>query len=57
MQLKEIDKEATNVKIEGATEEDMMILNVTRTGSTWTKVAAFKAGQVENDKCDLCGKQ
>ena len=34
-----------------------MILNLTRTGSTWTKVAAYKAGQVEDENCILCGKR
>ena len=36
MGLREIDKEATTVKLKGATENDYMILNLTRTGSTWT---------------------
>ena len=31
--LREIDKEATNVKIKDATGKDYMILNLTRTGS------------------------
>ncbi len=55
--LKEIDREATNVKIKGITDEDMMILNVERTGSTWIKKAAYEAGKTENDLCDLCGKK
>ncbi len=55
--LREIDREATNVKIKGATDEDMMILNVERSGSTWTKTAAYEAGQTETDLCDICGKK
>ena len=55
--LKEIDREATNVRIQNITDEDMMILNVERTGSTWTKKAAHEAGQSENDLCDLCGRK
>ena len=43
MDLKEIDKEATNVKIKEATENDYMILDLTRTGSNWTRTAAYKA--------------
>ena len=57
MDLKEIDKEATNVKIKEATENDYLILNLTRTGSNWTKTAAYKAGQADNDECSLCGKR
>ena len=57
MGLREIDKEATRVKLKGATENDYMILNLTRTGSTWTRVAAYKAGQVEDENCILCGER
>ena len=53
--LREIDREATNSKNKGLTEEDMMILNVERTGSAWTKKAAYEAGQALNDLCELCG--
>ena len=34
-----------------------MILNITRTGSTWTRVASYKAGLEENPNCVLCGKR
>ena len=55
--LSEIDKEATNVKLKGATDDDYTILNITRTGSTWTRVAAYKAGQEDNPNCRLCGER
>ena len=35
----------------------MMVLNITRTGSTWTKQAAYKAGQAESEACELCGEK
>ena len=31
----EIDTEATTVKLKGATDNDYLMLNLTRTGSTW----------------------
>ena len=34
-----------------------MILNLTRTGSNWTRTAAYKAGQAEDDRCTLCGEK
>ena len=34
-----------------------MILNLTRTGSNWTRTAARRAGQAESDKCILCGRK
>ena len=52
--LEEIDREATNVKIKDASDNDYMILNLTRAGSNWTRVAAHRAGQTESDKCYLC---
>ena len=52
--LMEIDKEATNVKIENADDSDYMILNLTRTGSNWTRTAAHRAGQAGKGKCILC---
>ena len=50
--LYEIDMKATEPgKI---SDEDRMILDLTRTGAAWTRTAAFWAGQAESKTCQLC---
>ena len=34
-------------------EEDLLMLNVVRTGSTWTKTSAYWAGQVDDQMCEI----
>ena len=34
--------------------EDRTLLDITRTGSSWTRVAAYGAGQVEDKTCQNC---
>ena len=53
--IDEIDSYATtaaNKKLDG---DDLMILDTVRTGSSWTKVAAYKTGKTDDEACDLCG--
>ena len=33
---------------------DLLILNVTRTGSCWNRAAAYWAGQCDDQLCPLC---
>ena len=34
-----------------------MLLSVVRTGSAWTRTAAYWAGQAESTECELCGQE
>ena len=43
--LDEIDMEATEEGIKKMQEDDRLIMDITRTGSTWTRSAAYWAGQ------------
>ena len=52
-----MDREATNVKFKDASDNDYMNLNLTRTVSNWTRVAAHRAGQTDSDTCILCGER
>ena len=38
------------------TDHDKMLLNITRTGSQWTKNTAYWAGHDETQMCRLCNK-
>ena len=57
MGLYEIDKEATKGKTKDMSDEDLLILNMMRTGSAWNRAAAYWAGQNDNQECLLCGKK
>ena len=52
--LEEIDKEATESGIKAMQEDDRLIMDITRTGSTWTRSAAYWAGQAEDKRCQIC---
>ena len=52
--LKEIDMEVNDLGKMG--NEDNMIADITRTGATWTRSAAYWAGQAEDKTCQLCGQ-
>jgi hypothetical protein len=54
--LTEIDEHATRGKTKKLERNDLMILNMERTCSTWNKTAAYHAGQSETKACELCGK-
>ena len=36
--------------------EELLCLNITRSGSTWTRTAAYWAGQADDRLCQLCGE-
>ena len=52
--MEEIDKEATESGIKAMQEDDRLIMDITRTGSTWTRSAADWAGQTEDKRCQIC---
>ena len=54
--LVEIDEHATKGKTKKPERNDLMLLNMERTCSTWNKTAAYHAGQSETKACELCGK-
>ena len=54
--MAEIDEHATRGKTKKLERNDLMILNMERTCSTWNKTAAYKAGQSQTKSCELCGK-
>ena len=55
--LNEIDRIATQAKTRNMNEEDKMILDITRTGSTWSRTKAYWAGQLDDKLCTLCGEE
>ena len=55
--LKEIDKEATTEGYKQMDQNDLMILDTTRTGCVWTRDKAFKAGQIDDPVRTLCGRR
>ena len=55
--MKEIDSYATTAASKKLDEDDLMILDIVRTGSSWTKIAAYKTGKAEDELCELCGEQ
>ena len=55
--LAEIDEHATKGKTRKLERNDLMIIDMERTCSTWNKTAAYKAGQSQTKACDLCGKE
>ena len=54
--LVEIDELATRAKTKKLERNDLMILDMERTCSTWNRTAAYKAGQSQTKQCDLCGQ-
>ena len=52
----EIDSYATTAANKKLDSEDLMMLDIVRTGSSWTKVAAYKTGNADDETCDLCGE-
>ena len=54
MGLDEIDKEVTENLPKQMSAEDRLKLDIVRTGSTWTRTAAYWAGQVDDKVCQLC---
>ena len=54
--LKEIDADVMKGATKQMSEEDLLVLDMVRTGSSPTKVAAYKAGQAASPLCILCGK-
>ena len=54
--LAEIDEHATKEKTRKLERNDLMIIDMERTCSTWNKAAACKAGQSQTKACDSCGK-
>ena len=54
MNLAEIDKDVTMADTKKISEEDLLILNVHRTGSSWNRSAAYWAGQCNDQRCPLC---
>ena len=55
--LKEIDLFATQGCCKELNAEDLSILHVIRTGSTWTKDTAFWTGEATDQICSLCRKE
>ena len=54
MDLAEIDKEVTMADTKKLSDEDLLIRNVHRTGSSWNRSAAYWAGQCNDQRCPLC---
>ena len=52
--LDEIDREVTEAGAKKMNPEDRTILEITRKGSSWTRVAAYWAGQAEDRICQNC---
>ena len=52
--LMEIDREGTMADTKKLSEEDLMILDVRRTGSAWNRSAAYWSGQLDDQRCPLC---
>lgn len=53
--LKEIDMEVNDLR--KMNNEDRFIADITRTGPTWARTAAYWAGQAEDNTCQICGLQ
>ena len=54
MGLDEIDMDATEEGIKKMQEEDRLTIDITRTGSTWTRSAADWSGQQDDKICQVC---
>ena len=52
--LDEIDKTATEEGARKMSPDERMNLDIARTGSSWTRVAAYWAGQADDKVCQMC---
>ena len=53
----EIEELAATGKTKKLERNDLMILDMERTCSTWNKTAAYRAGQSQTKECELCAKE
>ena len=54
--LNEIDKVALERINKDLSPEQRTTLDITRTGASWNRTAAFWAGQAEDKMCQLCNE-
>ena len=55
--LVEIDAYATSGQMKEINNEDLMQLNLVRTGSLWTKITAYWAGRDDEKTCSICQEE
>ena len=55
--LDEVDEYATKANAHKMEKNDVLIFNVTRTGSTYTQATAYNAGQVGYLRCTPCNAE
>ena len=55
--LVEIDAYATSGKTKEIIEDDLMMLNLVRTGSLWAKSTAYWTGKVDELTCSVCNEE
>ena len=53
--LLEIDEYVSRAAAKGIDKQDRILLDVVRTGASWTKNCAFWSGQEPDYMCPLCG--
>ena len=53
----EIDAYATSGKTKEIKEDDLMMLNLVRTGSLWTKNTTYWTGKVDDMTCSVCNDE